>query len=109
MVMKWLDENVGNPGQALQVIKEISQALAQIDTAKLRLVKSIIESATKMKGDPQELESFLAILRLVATIDTEKLVAVKEIIVNLSALPLKDLAEGLSSLPLKEIVAEMKK
>jgi uncharacterized protein HemX len=108
-IKKWLDENVGDATQTLQVVKEISQCLAQIDTPKLRMVKSIIESASKMKGDPQEIEAFLEILKLVATIDMAKLVVVKDIIANLSTLPLKELAEGLSDLPLKEIVAEMRK
>ena len=105
---KIFDEALGPPGEALKTVRAISESLAAVDEAKLRLVKSIIDSIGKVKGSPQELEAFLEIIKLITATDIEKLTVIRDII-SLLVRAMRYLPkEGLKGLPLKEIVEEFR-
>ena len=100
-IFKQIEEKFGLPS-----LSRISEVLKQIpDERKLRLVKQIIDSATKIKGSPEELELLLELIRLITMVDIEQLKAVKSITANLLKL-VKLLPKEIAT---KEILAEIKK
>jgi hypothetical protein len=98
-----IDGSLGPPGEALKNLKDISQALASIDIAKLKLLYTIINSVDKVKGTPQELQVFLEILRLMSTFSPEQLNAVNDIIVNLTKLLRLLPREQLKNMPIGDL------
>ncbi|GAH43513.1 unnamed protein product, partial [marine sediment metagenome] len=99
----------GSPDEALKAVREVSEALTSLDRAKLRLVRSVIAEVGKVKGSPEELGTFLELIRLITSCDIERLKDINSITSNLvklvKLLP-KDMS--LQALPLKEIIAEVR-
>lgn len=106
---EFFDRTFGSPDEALRTIRAASEAMATLDTAKLRLVRSVLESANRVKGSPEELQMVLEVLNLIARVDMEKLTAIKDITANLLKLAKFLPKEGLKQFPLKEIVEEIRK
>jgi len=91
----------------LPSLKEAAGSLRNLpDEKKLRLVKQILDSAAKVKGNPEELQMALELIRVIASADMEHLTAIKDITSNLVKLAKFLPKEGL--LPIKEIVDEIK-
>lgn len=102
MVMKQLEKKLGLPP-----LIEISEVLKNLpDEKKLRLVKAVLESASKVKGSPQELQMVLDLIRLITSANMEQLTAIRDITSNIVKLAKYLPKEGL---PLKEIVEEFRK
>jgi hypothetical protein len=85
-IKNFLDGSLGPPGEALKNLKELTQALASIDIAKLRLLYALINSVDKIKGTPEELQTFVQIVTLLSAFSVEQLNALNDIIVNLTKL-----------------------
>lgn len=104
MVLRAVEKKLGLPS-----LKEVSQTLQNIpEEKKLRLVKQVLDSAAKVKGSPEELQTLLELIRLIISADMEQLTAVRDITANLVKLAKLLPKEGLSQLPLKEIMNELK-
>ena len=106
---KFMDDTFGPPGEALKTLKGVSEALTSVDQAKLRQVKSVLDTAAKVKGSPEELSMVLDLIRLIAGINMEQLTAIRDIMVNLTKLVRLLPSGGLKTLPIQEILEEMKK
>ncbi len=106
---KWFDDTVGPPGEALKAVRDISTALTTVDEAKLRLLKTLIDSVGRVRGSPEELQLFLEVMRLVSSCTMEQLEAVRDITANLVKLVRYLPKGGLDALPIKDIMREMKK
>jgi hypothetical protein len=106
---KFMNKTFGTPQEALRTVTGISEAVTSLDNSKLRLLKSILEAAAKVKGSPEELQTVLELVRLIVAADIGQLTAVRDITANLVKLVRLLPKEGLASLPLKEIVAEVRK
>lgn len=105
-LIKQIEEKLGLP--SLTSVSEVLKNLP--DEKKLRLVKQILDSAVKVKGGPEELETLLEVIRLISGASLEQLTAIRDItanLVKLARLLPKDLS--LDKLPLGEIVSELKK
>lgn len=106
MVMRQIEQKLGLPPliQVSDVLKNLP------DEKKLRLVKQILDSAVKVKGGPEELETLLQVIRLISSASLEQLTAIRDITANLVKL-VRLLPKGMSldKLPLGEIVNELKK
>lgn len=106
MVMRQIEQKLGLPPliQVSDVLKNLP------DERKLRLVKQILDSAVKVKGGPEELETLLQVIRLISSASVEQLTAIRDITANLLKL-VRLLPKGMSldKLPLEEIVSELKK
>jgi hypothetical protein len=106
-IKKMFDKTFGQPGEALQAVRGISEALSALDAQKLRLLRSVLDAAAKVKGSPGELEIFLEVIRLITSASMEQLTAIRDILTNLSKI-LKYLPrEKLGGLPIKEIISEI--
>jgi len=105
---KFMDETFGTPQEALKTVTGVSAALASLDQAKLRLVKSVLTEAGKVKGSPEELGMVLDLIRLITSANMEQLNAVRDILANLVKL-VRLLPKDLKQLPLKEIIEEVRK
>ncbi len=109
-IKKFFDETFGSPDEALKTVRGVSDALTSLDRAKLRLVRSVLTEVGKVKGSPEELETFLELLRVITSASMEQLTAIRDITANLvklvKLLP-KDMS--LQALPLKEIIEEVRK
>jgi len=105
VVLRAFEKKLGLPS-----LKEVAQTLERVpEEKKLRLVKQILDSATKVKGNPEELQMVLELVNLITSADMEQLTAIKDITANLVKLIKLLPKEGLSQLPLREIVAEIRK
>lgn len=106
MVMRQIEQKLGLPPliQVSDVLKNLP------DEKKLRLVKQILDSAVKVKGGPEELETLLQVIRLISSASVEQLTAIRDITANLLKL-VRLLPKGMSldKLPLEEIVSELKR
>ena len=107
-IKKFFDETFGSPEEALKTVRGVSEALSNLDQAKLRLVKSVLAEAGKVKGSPEELPMVLDLIRLITATNMEQLTAVRDILANLAKL-VKLLPKDLKQLPLKEIIEEVKR
>lgn len=105
---RFFDETFGSPEEALKTMKGVSEALTSLDQAKLRLVRSVLESAGKVKGSPEELATLLEVVRIISSTNLQQLTAVRDITANLVKLA-KLFPEGLKQIPLSEIIAEVRK
>ena len=102
------NKTFGPPGEALQTLKAVSEALTSLDERKLRLVKSVLELVGKVKGSPEELQMILDLIRVIASASIEQLTAIRDITANLVKLA-RLMPTGLKELPIKEIIAEVRK
>lgn len=85
-VKKWFDETFGPPAEALKAVRSISEAIAGLDREKLKLLKSIIDSAKEMRRGVDELERLSEVIRLVSGISPDHLERIEGIISRLSKL-----------------------
>lgn len=93
----------------LPPLTQVSEVLRSLpDEKKLRLVKQVLDSATKVKGSPEELRMVLDLIRLITATNMEQLTAVRDILANLAKL-VRLLPKDLKQLPLKEIIEEVKR
>lgn len=106
---KFMDETFGSPQEALKTIRGVSDILTGLDTPKLRLVRSTLESVGKVKGSPEELEMVLELIRLITSANMEQLTAIRDITANLAKLAKLLPRQGIQELPIREILEEMKK
>lgn len=102
--LRKIEQSFGLP--PLTQVSEVIRSLP--DEKKLRLVKQVLDSATKVKGSPEELRMVLDLIRLITATNMEQLTAVRDILANLAKL-VKLLPKDLKQLPLKEIIEEVKK
>lgn len=95
----------------LPPLTQVSNVLKALpDEKKLRLVKSLLDSAAKVRGSPEELQILLELIRLIISANLEQLTAIRDITSNLLKL-VKYLPKDMSlkTLPLKEIMEEIRK
>jgi len=108
-IKKFFDETFGSPEEALKAVRGVSEVLTSLDKAKLRLVRSVIAEVGKVKGSPEELETFLEIMRLITSASLEQLTAIRDITANMVKLAKFLPKEGLANIPIKEIIEEVRK
>jgi len=103
--LKDLGAKLGLPdlGEVASVLKNLP------DEPRLKLVRLIIKDMERVKGTPEDLQAFLALVRVIGEVDMARLNAIRDITKNLAklvgALP-KDL---LKDLPVADMVGEFRR
>lgn len=106
----FMDSNFGKPGEAIKLLKDLSEAVASIDQAKLKEIKTMMGSMGNVQMDIEQLRLIVEIVKMLCSVDIEKVKEFRQLLVNIQQivklLP-KDV--NLKELPIGEILAGIKK
>ncbi len=85
-IKKEMDKLFGSPGEAMKSIKELSDSVAALDTAKLKELRGILAAVGGVQVGPEEIKLIVEMVKIICAVDIEKVKEFRQLIVNLTQL-----------------------